>query len=252
MTNLIIIDASGSMSGRVNDVKGGIKQLFTDIKEADKDPSLFKHVKKNKKKSRTIVVDFSDDFVVLQDATNSDDLDDKVADNYKTRGSTALYDAIGRSFGMVDEKEDKVFVTIITDGEENASREFTGQAIKDLISKKKEAGWAIVFLGTDENCISAARSIGISSGNTMQFTGYSGYSGMAGVMGYSGYSGSIAYTRTAYMMSTNALADEDLLLSGEKARMQNDKMVGILNDGDDEQTALANINKKLGLVKDAN
>ena len=42
MVNLLIIDASGSMSNLVNDVKGGIKQTFEDIKQADMDPSLFK------------------------------------------------------------------------------------------------------------------------------------------------------------------------------------------------------------------
>ena len=59
MVNLLIIDASGSMSNLVNDVKGGIKQTFEDIKQADMDPSLFKHTRK-KTKSRTIVYDFSE------------------------------------------------------------------------------------------------------------------------------------------------------------------------------------------------
>lgn len=250
MTNLIIIDASGSMSGRVNDVKGGIKQLFLDIKTEDKDPSLFKHSKKKKIQSRTIVVDFSDDFRVLHDVNSADELKDETADNYKTRGSTALYDAIGRGFAMVDEKEEKVFVTIITDGEENASREYSGAKIKELITQKKEKGWAIVFLGTDEACVDAARNIGVSRGNTMTFTGYSGYSGMGGVMGYSGYTGTIGHSRAMYMSSNSALADENLLTSAEAYRRQVDTAEGILNEGDDDQTALQNINKKLGLIKD--
>jgi hypothetical protein len=205
-----------------------------DIKEADKDPSLFKNSKK-KKNGRTIVVDFSDDFRVLVDEKSSDNLVDKVADDYRTRGSTALYDAIGEAFKMVDKDDEKVFVNIITDGEENASRKFSGAMVKELIEGKKSKGWAILFLGTDENCINAAQNLGVSRGSTMTFNAQGGYSGMSGMVGKEGYSGTLAYARTAYMSSSNLVADDNLLERAEEERLSTDKKLGIIPEELEEE-----------------
>lgn len=242
MTNLIIIDASGSMSNLVNDVKGGIKQTFEDIKQADKDPSLFKHTTK-KKKSRTIVYDFSEKPVLLCDEADSEKLDPSIAENYKTRGSTALYDAIGEAFALIPPNEKKVMVTIITDGEENASHKFSGAQIKEIIEAKKANGWAILFIGADEKCINIARGIGISGGNTMAFTAQAGsYAGATGVLGANGMHGSSHYARTAYMSSTSSLASQDLLEESEKMRVSTDKSLGLLTEKD-EKEALLNLKK---------
>lgn len=70
------------------------------------DPSLFKHTRK-KTKSRTIVYDFSEKPVLLCDEADSEKLDSAIAENYKTRGSTALYDAIGEAFALVPADEKK-------------------------------------------------------------------------------------------------------------------------------------------------
>ena len=163
-TNLIIIDASGSMGSKIEDVKGGLKQILEDIKkDAQKD--------KGKKEIQTIVLDFSDarDIRTLVNTKDCKHLEPNMADGYSVRGSTALFDAIGKGFSMVDSNDKNVFVSIITDGGENASREFSGHAIKQLISEKRERGWAITFMGTDEQAIEQARSFGITSGNTFMF-----------------------------------------------------------------------------------
>lgn len=253
MTNLIIIDASGSMSSLINDVRGGIKQTFDDIKEADKDPSLFKHTKK-KEKSRTIVYDFSERPVLLCDESDSDKLDYSIADKYRTRGSTALYDAIGEAFAKVNPEEKKVMVTIITDGEENSSRNFSGNQIKEIIEGKKAAGWAILFIGADEKCINTAHRLGVSAGNTMAFTNTAGaYAGASALLGdekrkKKGSNSSMYYARSMYMASEDALAQADLLEESEKFRLSNDKKLGLLSE-EDEKEALSNLQagkKKIG------
>lgn len=163
VTNLIIIDASGSMTTKANEVRGGINQLLADIKkDADTD-------KKNK--IETIVVDFSSggDFNVLVNEKDSKKLDVTIGDNYRTRGMTALYDAIGKGFQLVGKDKKDVFVTIITDGEENASIEFNGSAVKDLMDKHKKKGWALTFMGTTETSLRQATDWGIARGNTMAF-----------------------------------------------------------------------------------
>ena len=71
---------------------------------------------------------------------------------YHPNGCTPLYDAIGNSISKVYAAcaEDEVaIVTIITDGEENASREFQLSDVKRLIEKQRKAGWTVALIGTD-------------------------------------------------------------------------------------------------------
>lgn len=163
LTNLIIIDASSSMSNKKAEVIGGLKELFSQIQ---------KDAKKDKKTVTTCtkVVDFSSarDYRELVSSPDSLSLDESVATSYRTRGMTALYDAIGKSFATIP-KQDSVFVNIITDGEENDSKEFTSQAIKKLIEEKRAEGWVITFMGTTEEAVNKAVSLGISKGNTMTY-----------------------------------------------------------------------------------
>lgn len=162
-TNLLIIDASGSMSDKKQEVRGGIKQILSKIKEDainDKDTVL----------TRTIVVDFSghNDIRVIMDESDSCNINDTISDKYKVRGMTALFDAIVQGFGMVN--TDKTFVNIITDGLENASQKNNYNQVKELITGKKSAGWGIVFMGTSKEALKQAEGMGVTRGNTMQFT----------------------------------------------------------------------------------
>jgi hypothetical protein len=162
-TNLIIIDASGSMVSKVAEVQGGLKQIFKDIKaEAVKNPTVI---------TTTIVIDFSKsgDYRELVNSTNPDDLTDSIADSYTTRSMTALYDAIGFAFSKVPANQDGVFVSILTDGLENDSKEVKTDDVKKLIQKSKEDKWVVTFMGTTEACLDQAVSLGISRGNTMAF-----------------------------------------------------------------------------------
>lgn len=162
-TNVIIIDASGSMSSKQVEVVKGLNDLFTEIKANAKRNKDIVH--------RTLVVDFSgsDDIRTLVDSTNVDDLTLELANGYTTRGMTALYDAIGLTFKKLDGVEGGVFVNILTDGDENASREFNHAAVKSAIEKGRAAGWGITFMGTTEESIEKAVSFGVSIGNTMKF-----------------------------------------------------------------------------------
>ena len=82
---------------------------------------------------------------------------------------TALYDAIGKAFMLVDKKYDGVFVNIMTDGLENNSVEFRLSDIKTLIRKKRHEGWAITFMGTTEESMEEATTWGISKGNMFRY-----------------------------------------------------------------------------------
>jgi uncharacterized protein YegL len=165
ITNLIIIDASGSMASKVAEVQGGLKQLFSDIR---------KDMIKDKKtvNMRNIVLDFSGsgDIRTLVDSNDVNDLQDSLADKYRVRGMTALLDAIGKGMSMVDSKDYAVFVSILTDGEENDSKQYTSKDVTEMIKAAKDKKWVVTFMGTTEAAINKAQSWGVSRGNTMTFS----------------------------------------------------------------------------------
>jgi hypothetical protein len=164
ITNLIIIDASSSMWSKENEVKEGLTGLLKNIK---------KDMKKNKgeAKTKTIICQFNSPgtFQVLLNSSKISKINDNIANNYSTGGSTSLFDAIGTGFSLVGKKQDGVFVSILTDGEENSSREFSQKDIKKLFKKAKKAKWGLTFMGTTEESIQNAVSWGINISNTFQF-----------------------------------------------------------------------------------
>lgn len=89
--------------------------------------------------------------------------------DYEPRGGTPLYDAIGECVRRVDAKDRAVTTVVITDGEENASKEFTKATIKDLIKSKEAEGWTFVFMGADIDAYAAGGSLGMSAGNTVNY-----------------------------------------------------------------------------------
>src|SRR5690606_9280578 len=83
-------------------------------------------------------------------------------ETYVPRGSTALLDAIGRTINAVEaRKPAKAVIVIITDGHENASREFSATKIKAMIDEKTAAGWSFVYLGANQDAITVASQYGI-------------------------------------------------------------------------------------------
>ena len=81
---------------------------------------------------------------------------------------TPLYDAIGFSVNkiklLLDDKTDyNVLVTIMTDGEENASKEYSGSAIKKIIDDLKQKNWTFTYIGTDHDVEKFAHSISITN-----------------------------------------------------------------------------------------
>ena len=67
-------------------------------------------------------------------------------------------------------KEDKKVLVIVTDGYENASREYTGEAIKKLVEEKEEAGWLIVYLGSDHDIYKQTKMMGIGPERSIRYS----------------------------------------------------------------------------------
>ena len=91
------------------------------------------------------------------------------------RGMTPLYDAIGLSLTRLEHHtaslaDVAVVVTIITDGLENASREYRRESIHRLIDEMKGKGWAFNFMGANQDSYASARDIGIHHSRNFDYS----------------------------------------------------------------------------------
>lgn len=92
-------------------------------------------------------------------------------DSYDPYGMTNLYDAIGVAIKETEKnnKSKNVLVVIITDGEENSSKEYNIDTIKEMISKKQKDGWTFVYLGANQDAWSVGSKMGLSANQTMTY-----------------------------------------------------------------------------------
>ncbi len=166
LTEIIsILDRSGSMGGLEKDTIGGFNGFIERQSKID---------------GRTLVttVLFDDRYEVLWNGIDAQEI--KLTNKeYFVRGMTALLDAVGKTILDVahrlsktheSQKPDKVIFVITTDGQENASREFTYPMVKKLIEDhKKEHGWEFIFMGANIDVSQEAESIGIDHSDAFQF-----------------------------------------------------------------------------------
>jgi len=94
------------------------------------------------------------------------------------RGGTALLDAIGRTISevrgwidqmAVDRRPAQVVFAVVTDGMENASREWSRQKVMDAVKDGTEAGWHFSFLGANQDAIHEGSNLGVSPTAAMTY-----------------------------------------------------------------------------------
>jgi len=142
----IILDESGSMSSCKSDTIGGVNEFLNTQK-------------KIKGQADVTLVKFSDYYKIINDATPIENVALLNEGNYTPSNSTALLDAVGKTFNSIgtklanmkeNERPEKVLVLIITDGYENASKEFSKKQIFDMVTHQREKyNWQITFIGAD-------------------------------------------------------------------------------------------------------
>jgi len=97
---------------------------------------------------------------------------DLTEQTYQPADTTPLYDAIGRTLtaaGLDAPPESRKVCVILTDGLENASREYTRDGIARMIKQYEQRRWIFVYLGADHDVWAAGRDLGIAGDNTVQF-----------------------------------------------------------------------------------
>jgi len=163
--NLIILDESGSMESIKKTIIEGFNEIVQTVKGIEKEFPEQKHFI-----SLVTFNGYGQKILHFIDPVSKlEQIDEK---RYQPNASTPLYDAIGFSFAklrqVVENATDyNVLVTILTDGEENASKEYTGIAIKKLIEELKLNRWTFTYIGADHDVEKFAASISIT--NTIHF-----------------------------------------------------------------------------------
>jgi len=155
----VILDKSGSMGTKVKDVIGGFNLYLDELaKEQTVDYGF------------TLTL-FDTTVAVKYNAVPLSHVEKLNESSYLPNGNTALLDAVGETVQTVKtDGFDKIITVIMTDGEENSSREWTLPGIRELIKTKETAGkWTFVFMGANLDAFAQAESIGVRFANVARY-----------------------------------------------------------------------------------
>lgn len=163
--NLIILDESGSM----NSIKETIIEGFNEIVQTVKGVAL----QFPEQEHLISFVSFNGLGITTHlDKVGFAELNELDGSKYQPAASTPLYDAMGDSMAALRKETDQasdynVLVTILTDGRENASKEYSGANIKKMVDELGAKNWTFTYIGADHDVENFAASISIR--NTMRF-----------------------------------------------------------------------------------
>ncbi len=160
--NLIILDESGSMCCVRNEAINNVNESLQTIRKAQKENFSQKHY--------VSFVTFNDTHKTIWNCIPALEAKEITAEDYHPNCTTALYDAMGFSINALSAQvsdNDRVLVTVVTDGMENASREYDRHSIKKMIDELKAKGWVFAYIGANHDVEKTAANISIH--NTLVF-----------------------------------------------------------------------------------
>ena len=158
-----VLDRSGSMQSIADDTRGGFDAFIA---------------KEREQPGTTLVTlaQFDDEY---ESVYQNMPIDRVPSLTLQPRGMTALLDAIGRFIMEIgsclavlpeQDRPGEVTVVVLTDGHENASKEWTKDAVKQLISQQEDTyGWDFVFLGANIDAVDVGTDLGFSAGKSLTY-----------------------------------------------------------------------------------
>lgn len=117
-------------------------------------------------------------YEIVHERLNLEDVPDLNENTFVPRGMTAMYDAIGSTIDRVyngwkndENRSEKVIFLIMTDGQENASKEYNKSSVAKLIEqRKKEDNWVFLFIGANIDTMEVGGGLGVSRGNSLSYS----------------------------------------------------------------------------------
>lgn len=161
-----ILDMSGSMCSIIDTARKGFNQFLKEQKESGN-------------KIKFTLMFFDTNFYVPYKNISIHKVKKVTEDTYYANGGTALYDAIGTciddyidDLAIVKKKKraDKTLFVILTDGEENSSRTYHRELIKNMVENMREnLNTEFIYLGANQDSCFVAESMGMSGNNAFNY-----------------------------------------------------------------------------------
>ena len=158
--NVIILDESGSMSSVYKETIQSMNEVLNGIrKDQEEHPDQHHYV---------TIVTFEGQGIegikMRRDRVPIETVKDFTTKDYRPGGCTPLHDAMGKTLnemeGLVRE-DDRVMATVITDGMENSSTEYSGKTVKTLVDRLRSKGWVLAYIGANQDAVEVARDLHI-------------------------------------------------------------------------------------------
>lgn len=158
----IVLDRSGSMESCRKDAVGAVNSYLRQLRE---DADIEGRV--------NLVIFDSESIDTIRDRVPARTCPELESSEYQPRGATPLLDAVGLGVGLLDrvsDKDERRILAVMTDGLENASKEYTRERLKALLERKqKEDGWLVLYLGADHDSWAQGEALGLGAGNVSNF-----------------------------------------------------------------------------------
>ena len=155
-----LLDRSGSMSSIAEYVVSGFDGFFASQRAEAGDATV-----------TVVQFDGEDPHDVIVDARPIAKVP-SIGDRFEPRGMTPLYDAIALLLDRAERHggdDDDQLVVILTDGDENASDEWTHKRLFRRIAKLRDRGWTFVFLGANQDSYAVGDRMAMPAGNVSNF-----------------------------------------------------------------------------------
>lgn len=158
----IALDESGSMAGTKKETISGLNEQLQELKKTSSIDST------------VTLVTFAGptDIKVIHSVKPISEVKELTDEDYNPNGGTAMYDGVGRLLNEIQQKvtdDDNTtyLVLVVSDGEENSSREYNSQKVADLIKERLNTKrWSINYIGANQDLTQVTKTLGIDLGNS--------------------------------------------------------------------------------------